>query len=96
MRKQQTRGNGLFLKTAFVLWILALGGALLVLPYLTILEKNALAAAAEHAHLQVRDLLAISVAQTAVLMATVVLVGQWAAWKVGLGTPLIVALITRT
>lgn len=94
--KQQTRGNGLFLKTALVLWILALGGALLVLPYVATLENYALAAAAEHAHLQVRDLLAISVAQTAVLMAIVVVVGQWAAWKVGLGTPLIVAFLTRT
>jgi hypothetical protein len=93
--KQQT-GNGLFLKTALVLWILPLVGALLVLPYVTTLENKALAAAAEHAHLQVRDLLAISVAQTAVLMAIVVVAGQWAAWKVGLGTPLIVALLART
>src|SRR5262249_41614824 len=35
------------------------------------------------------------VVQTAVLLAIVVVVGQWAAWKVGLGTPLIVALLTR-
>ena len=67
----------------------------LVYPYVTTLENKALAAAAARAHLQVRDLLAISVVQTAVLLAIVVVVGQWAAWKVGLGTPLIVALLAR-
>src|SRR5215813_5965757 len=92
MRHAQT--NGLFLKTAVVLWVFALCGVFLVLPYVATLENNVLAAAAARAHLEVRELLAISVAQTAVLLAIAVVVGQWAAWKLGLGTPLIAALLT--
>jgi hypothetical protein len=42
----------------------------------------------------VGDLLAFSVFQAALLLAVAVVVGQWAAWKLGLGTPLIVALLT--
>src|SRR5262249_31669929 len=91
--KQQTQTNGPSLKTAFVLWVLALCGAFLVLPYVATLENEALAAAAARTHLDVRELLAISVAQTVVLLAIAVVVGQWAARKLGLGTPLIAALL---
>src|SRR6516164_900200 len=93
--KQQAQTNGLFLRTALVLWVLALCGVFLVLPYVATLENEALAAAAARTHLEVRELLAISVAQTAVLLAIAVVVGQWAARKLGLGTPLIAALLTR-
>src|SRR6516162_11173162 len=92
--KQQTQTNGPFLKTALILWTLALCGVFLVLPYVATLENQALAAAAAHAHLGVRGLLAFSVLQAALLLAVAVVVGQWAAWKLGLGTPLIVALLT--
>jgi len=93
--KQQTQTNGPSLKTAFVLWVLALCGAFLVLPYVVTLENEALAAAAARTHLDVRELLVISVAQTVVLLAIAVVVGQWAARKLDLGTPLIAALLTR-
>src|SRR5262249_23571064 len=85
--KQQAQANAPFLKTALVLWVLALCGVFLVLPYVATLANSALAAAAARAHLEVRELLAISVAQTAVLLAIAVVVGQWAAWKLRLGTP---------
>src|SRR5262249_6317294 len=62
--KQQAQANAPFLKTALVLWVLALCGVFLVLPYVATLENSALAAAAARAHLEVRELLAISVAQT--------------------------------
>src|SRR5262245_52131201 len=91
---EQAQANAPFLKTALVLWVLALCGVFLVLPYVATLENSALAAAAARAHLEVRELLAISVAQTAVLLAIAVVVGQWAAWKLRLGTPLIAALLT--
>ena len=92
--KKQSQTNGPFLKTALVLWTLGLCGVLLVLPYVATLENKALAAAAARANLEVRDLLAISVVQAALLLAVAVVVGQWAAWRLGLGTPLIVALLT--
>ena len=66
-----------------------------VLPYVATLENEALTAAAARTHFEVRGLLAISVAQTAILLAIAVVVGQWAARKLGLGTPLITALLTR-
>jgi CAAX prenyl protease-like protein len=93
--KQRAQTKGPFLKTALVLWVLALCGVFLVLPYVATLENEALAAAAAHTQLEVRELLAISVAQTAVLLAIAVIVGQWAARKLGLGTPLIAAILTR-
>ncbi len=93
--QQQARTNGPFLKTALVLWVLALCGGILVLPYVATLENKALAAAAAHTRFDVRELLAISVAQSAVLLAIAVVVGLWAARKLGLGTPLIAALLSR-
>ena len=89
-----TQTNGPFWKTAFVLWGAALCGVFLVLPYITTLEKKALAAAALRTHLKVGKLIAISVVQTAILLAVAVIVGRWAARKLGLGTPLIEALLT--
>ena len=92
--KPHAQASGPFLKTALVLWSLALCGVFLVLPYVATLENKALAAAAARAHLGVWELLAFSVLQAALLLALAVLVGQWAAWKLGLGVPLIVALLT--
>ena len=80
--------------TAFVLWVLALCGVFLVLPYVATLENKALTAAASRTHLEVWELLAISVAQSVVVLAIAVVGGLWAARKLGLGTPLIAALLT--
>jgi hypothetical protein len=91
---QEAQTNASFWKTAFVLWILALCGVFLVLPYATTLENRALAATAARTHLKVWELLAISVVQTAILLAIAVILGQWAARKLRLGTPLIAALLT--
>jgi hypothetical protein len=82
------------LKTALVLWTLALCGVFLVLPYVATLENKALAVAAARAYLGVPDLVAFSVFHAALLLAVAMVVGQWGAWKLGLGTPLIVALLT--
>src|SRR4029077_13256133 len=76
--------NGPFWKTGFVLWVLALCGVFLVLPYVATLENKALAAAAARTHLKVGELLTISVVQTAILLAIAVILGQWAARKLGL------------
>jgi len=44
---------------------------------------------------KVGELLTISVVQTAILLAIAVILGQWAARKLGLGTPLIAAFLAR-
>jgi hypothetical protein len=92
---QQAQTKGPFWLTAFVLWVLAFCGVLLVLPYVATLEDKALAAAASRTHLEVKELLAISVAQSAVIFGIAVVGGLWAASKLGLGTPLIAAVLTR-
>src|SRR5579862_5200671 len=93
--KQQGQMNDRFLKTALVLWALALCGVVLVLPYVATLENKALTTVAARTHFTVAELLALSVAQTAVLLAIAVVVGLWAARKLGLGTPLIAAFLSR-
>jgi len=90
-----SENQGAFWKTAVVLWISALCGVFLVLPYVATLENKALAAAAARTHLKVGELLTISVVQTAILLAIAVILGQWAARKLGLGTPLIAAFLAR-
>jgi hypothetical protein len=90
---RQAKTNGPFWRTAFILWVAALCGVFLVLPYVATLENEALAAAGSRTDLKVGELLAISVVQTAILLATAVILGQWAARKLGLGTPLIAALL---
>src|SRR5713101_8305445 len=74
-------------KTALVLWVSSLCGAILVLPYVATLENKALAAAAARTRFDVRTLLAISFAQSAVLLAIAVVTGLWASRKLGLETP---------
>jgi len=93
---ESTQTKAPFLKTALVLWILAICGAILLLPYLASLESKALATAASRMHMEMWELLALSTIQTAVLTAFAVFAGLWAARKVGLGTPLIAAFLCRT
>jgi len=88
------REAGPFIKTALVLWVLGIIGGLLVLPYVTTLEAKAIAAAAARTHIDAKILLAMSMTQTAVLLAVAVLAGLWASRKLGLGTPLIAAALT--
>ena len=87
--------NGPFLKTAFVVWLLGVIGGIMVLPYVASLEPKAIAAAAARYHIAPYQVMALSIAQTAVFLAVAVVVGLWAARKVGLGTPLLAALFSR-
>lgn len=88
--------DGPFWSVALVLWVLALIGAALVLPYVVALERHALDAASARAHLSVPLLLAISLAQSAVLLAAAVVAGLWASRAIGLRTPLIASLVSHT
>jgi hypothetical protein len=83
-------------KTALVLWGLSLVGAVVVLPYAVALETKALAAAAARTHLSLPILLALSTAQTAVLLLVSVGIGLVASRSLGLATPLIGAILSRT
>jgi hypothetical protein len=95
MTNSNAQSRAPFWTTALVLWILAIAGAVLLMPYLATLENKAFAEAAAKNHMPVRQLLAFTVAQSAATTAIAVLLGLWASRKLGLTTPLITALVTR-
>ena len=84
-----------FWKRALVLWMLAMVGAALVLPYVSTLESQVLAQAAGRLRLAVWQVLALSMVQSSVLFAGAILSGLWAAGKAGFGTPLLDAALAR-
>jgi hypothetical protein len=88
--------NAPYWKTALVLWGLSLVGALMVLPYAVALESKALAAVAARTHLSLPTLLALSTTQTAVLLLVAVGIGLAASRRLGLATPLIGAIVSKT
>jgi hypothetical protein len=88
--------QGPFLKTALVLWGLALVGGLAILPYVATLEHDVLKQAADRLHVPVWQVLALSMAQTAVLLAVAVLAGLWASRKLALETPIVTAFLSNS
>lgn len=80
--------------TAGVLWVAGIIGAALVLPYTLTLTGNALSAAALRRGIRPATLIAMSLAQTAILVGLATFAGLWAARKVGLGVPILDALLT--
>lgn len=83
-------------RTAVVLWGLGMVGMVLVLPYVATLEAKALAATAAQKGIAVWILLALSLAQTAVLLIVAAFAGLWAARALGLGAPLLTSLLYGT
>ena len=80
-----------FFKTAAVLWAGGTFGVVSILPYALSLQGEQLHQAVEQTGLPVPAVLAISVAQGAVLLALAVAAGLWASHRIGLGAPLIAA-----
>jgi hypothetical protein len=90
--EEETPKKNLFAKIGLSLFALSVCGALLVLPYVAALEANALAAAAQRAHVEIWQALLVSVAQSVVLLGVAVFAGLWASRQLGLRTPLFTAL----
>jgi len=80
-------------KTGCILLAAGIAGALLVLPYVLELEADALHAAVLKSGLRLTTVLAVSMLQTSILLAIAVFAGLWAARKLGLGAPLLDALL---
>jgi len=76
------------------LWALGLVGVALIWPYIEALLGPTLRTVASKAHVSETTLLAAQLGQAAVLTLIAVLVGLWAARKVGLTTPVVSALVT--
>jgi hypothetical protein len=85
-----------FWRVAGYLWVLSLAGALLILPYASSLEAKALSAAAARLHVGLPVILLVSFVQSAILLAVAVGAGLWASRRVGLGTPLLNALVSKS
>ena len=84
-----------FFRQAAVLWAAGVLGTVAVTPYLTELLSEQFAKAEAETGLSLVVLAAIFVAQTAVLLGVAVVVGLWAARKVGLRAPVSEALVQR-
>ncbi|MGA7713649.1 MAG: CPBP family glutamic-type intramembrane protease [Rhizomicrobium sp.] len=91
----QTSANAPFLKTAVVLWLLALCGVACVLPFALSVQGDTLNALAAQKHMDPRMLLAASLAQSVLFIGGAVFLGLWSARKIGLGAPLFSAWLYR-
>ena len=84
-----------FLKTSAVLWAGGLFGAIAVVPFALSLQRETLSEVIAQTGLPLSALIAISILQGALFLAVAVAVGLWAARKIGLGAPLVEALLAR-
>ncbi len=82
-------GGAISPKTGAVLWVGGMFGVVCVLPYVVRLQRATLQAAIEQTGLPLPMLLALSVAQAAVVLAIAVATGAWASRRIGLGAPLL-------
>ncbi len=84
-----------FLKHAATLWIAGMVGAVAVMPYVMELMEDQFETAVAEAGLGKLSLIALSLVQSAVLLAIAVSVGLWAARKLDLRAPVTEALVKR-
>ncbi len=78
-----------------VIWIAGVIGAILAIPMGMEIAPDALHEASLDTGLPVAAILALQIAQSAVLLLAASLVGMWAARKLGLGAPLIRSWLSR-
>jgi membrane protease YdiL (CAAX protease family) len=84
-----------FTRTGLYLWLAGVFGAICVLPYAVELAPAAFDAAAQQLGIPTSAVIGISIAQSALLLAFATFTGLWAARKLGLGAPLVDALIRK-
>lgn len=84
-----------FSRTCFYLWLAAVLGAICVLPYAMALTPGGLGNAAQRVGIPIPAIIAISTIQSAVILSVMTFAGLWAARKLGLGAPLVDALIYK-
>jgi membrane protease YdiL (CAAX protease family) len=82
-----------FSRTGFVLWIGASIGAICVLPYVHALAPQALDDAVQQTGLPVVLIVLLSITQSVIFLGLMCFSGLWAAQKLGLGAPLLDALV---
>jgi len=82
-----------FSLTGFYLWLGSVFGAVCLLPYVHALTPEKFDEAAEQFDLAIPMVIALSLIQSAVLLKFVTFSGLWAARKLGLGAPLLDAVL---
>jgi len=82
-----------FSRTGFFLWIGATVSAIGVVPYAFTLAPQALEDAVQQTGLTMGPIIVISILQSALLFGAMTFTGLWAAKKLGLGAPLLDALV---
>lgn len=82
-----------FTRTGLALWIAAFVGAICLFPYALALAPETLDRAAQQLELPIPAIIAISLLQSAFTLGFATFVGLWAARKLGLGAPLVDAIL---
>ncbi|MDX1500306.1 MAG: CPBP family intramembrane glutamic endopeptidase [Woeseiaceae bacterium] len=85
----------MFILKALVLWAAALVGVVLVMPYTMALAPGRLEAAAADLGIPIAAVIALSLLQSAILLGGMVVLGLWAARRVGLEVPLLETWLDR-
>lgn len=84
-----------FSRSGFILWFAATVGAICVLPYMFALAPEALDEAVNQTGIPVVLIVGISIFQSALLLGFMTFTGLWAAKKIGLGAPILDALVNK-
>ena len=84
-----------FNRSALAIWIAATFGAACVLPYVNELTPDMLRGASVKLGARVSVVIAISLVQSTITLGLLSFTGLWAARKLGLGSPLLDAWLTR-
>ncbi len=84
-----------FTRTGLYLWLAGVFGAICVLPYAMTLTPAAIDDAVQQLGIPISAVIGISIIQSALLLGIATLTGLWAARKLGLGAPIIDALIRK-
>ena len=84
-----------FSHTGLYLWLAGVFGAICVLPYVMALDPAALDDAAQQLGISKSAMIGITIIQSALILGFATFTGLWAARKLGLGAPLVDALIRK-
>jgi len=84
-----------FTRTGLFLWLAGVFGAICVLPYVMALTPAVFDAASEQLGIPTSAMIGISIIQSALILGFATFTGLWAARKLGLGAPLVDALIRK-
>ena len=90
-----TEPQRFFSRTGLFLWLAAIFGVICVFPYALALAPESIESAAQQLGVPTSAAFAISIIQSALILGLMTYTGLWAAGKLGLGAPLVEALVYK-